>query len=70
LTGAKYNVRQEQAHREWHDLAQASSRVPPSAGRFAHFTEEDIEFFQARIDEMWERWLLPGVIPFSSTLGA
>ncbi|MEE8436447.1 MAG: thiamine pyrophosphate-dependent enzyme [bacterium] len=34
-------------------------------GRFAHFIEEDIEFFQARIDEMWEKWFFPGVIPFN-----
>ncbi len=34
-------------------------------GRFAHFIEEDIEFFQAKIDEMWEQWLIPGVIPFT-----
>ncbi|MBI4390459.1 MAG: hypothetical protein HY575_01120, partial [candidate division NC10 bacterium] len=32
---------------------------------FAHFTEEDIEFFQQKIDEMWEKWLIPGVIPFT-----
>ena len=34
-------------------------------GRFAHFVDEDIEYFQAKIDEMWEKWLIPGVIPFS-----
>jgi pyruvate ferredoxin oxidoreductase beta subunit len=34
-------------------------------GRFAHFTDEDIEYFQAKTDEMWEKWLCPGVIPFS-----
>ncbi|MBI3006999.1 MAG: pyruvate synthase [candidate division NC10 bacterium] len=34
-------------------------------GRFAHFTEEDIEFFQKKTDEMWEKWLIPGVIPFT-----
>lgn len=33
-------------------------------GRFAHFREEDIEYFQKKVDEMWERWLIPGVIPF------
>jgi pyruvate ferredoxin oxidoreductase beta subunit len=33
-------------------------------GRFAHFTEEDFAYFQSKIDEMWERWLIPGVIPF------
>ncbi len=33
-------------------------------GRFAHFIEEDIEYFQSKVDEMWEKWLVPGVIPF------
>ena len=32
-------------------------------GRFAHFTEEDIAYFQSKVDEMWEEWLVPGVIP-------
>ena len=31
-------------------------------GRFAHFTEEDIEYFQKKIDQMWEQWLIPGAI--------
>jgi pyruvate ferredoxin oxidoreductase beta subunit len=33
-------------------------------GRFAHFTEEDLEYFQAKVDEMWNKWEIPGVIPF------
>jgi pyruvate ferredoxin oxidoreductase beta subunit len=33
-------------------------------GRFAHFTNDDIDYFQSKIDEMWEKWLIPGVIPF------
>jgi pyruvate ferredoxin oxidoreductase beta subunit len=32
-------------------------------GRFAHFTKEDIKIFQDRVDESWEKWWLPGVIP-------
>ena len=32
-------------------------------GRFAHFTKEDIAYFQAKTDEMWEEWLAPGIIP-------
>jgi pyruvate ferredoxin oxidoreductase beta subunit len=32
-------------------------------GRFAHFTEEDLEYFQAKVDEMWNKWEVPGVIP-------
>jgi pyruvate ferredoxin oxidoreductase beta subunit len=34
-------------------------------GRFAHFVQEDIDYFQGKIDEMWEKWLIPGVIPFA-----
>jgi len=37
-------------------------------GRFAHFSEEDVEFFQSKVDEMWERWLVPGVIPLDKEL--
>jgi pyruvate ferredoxin oxidoreductase beta subunit len=33
-------------------------------GRFAHFTNDDIDYFQSKVDEMWEKWLIPGVIPF------
>jgi pyruvate ferredoxin oxidoreductase beta subunit len=33
-------------------------------GRFAHFTDDDFEYFQHKIDQMWETWLIPGVIPF------
>jgi pyruvate ferredoxin oxidoreductase beta subunit len=37
-------------------------------GRFAHFTDEDIAYFQNKVDEMWERWLVPGVIPLQKDL--
>ncbi len=37
-------------------------------GRFAHFTDDDIDYFQSKVDEMWERWLIPGVIPFRREL--
>ncbi len=30
-------------------------------GRFAHFTDEDIAHFQSYVDEMWEKWGVPGV---------
>ena len=33
-------------------------------GRFAHFTDDDLDYFQAKIDAMWDKWLIPGVIPF------
>ncbi len=33
-------------------------------GRFAHFTEEDLGYFQAKVDQMWDKWEIPGVIPF------
>src|SRR5438034_1292319 len=33
-------------------------------GRFAHFTEEDLTYFQEKVDEQWEKWEIPGVVPF------
>ena len=36
-------------------------------GRFAHFTEEDLAYFQEKIDEMWDKWEVPGVVPFKRT---
>ena len=33
--------------------------------RFSHLTEEDIDYYQSRIDEMWQKWQIPGVIPVS-----
>jgi len=32
-------------------------------GRFAHLNDDDIDYFQSKIDEMWQKWLIPGVIP-------
>lgn len=52
------------------DIAQGRTRRLPvrdyllKQGRFAHFAEEDFAYFQAKVDEMWDRWLVPGVIPF------
>src|SRR5207247_9433421 len=37
---------------------------PLKQGRFAHFTEEDLAFFQAKVDEMRARWEIPGVVSF------
>src|SRR5258708_3091114 len=37
-------------------------------GRFAHFTDDDFNYFQSNVDEMWEKWALPGVIPFREQL--
>ena len=34
-------------------------------GRFAHLTAEDIKFFQEKVDESWEKWWMPGVIPLT-----
>jgi len=52
------------------DIAQGRAKRLPvkdyllRQGRFAHFTDEDLAYFQSKVDEMWERWLVPGVIPF------
>ena len=37
-------------------------------GRFAHFTVDDIAFFQRKVDEMWDKWLVPGVIPLQKEI--
>jgi pyruvate ferredoxin oxidoreductase beta subunit len=37
-------------------------------GRFAHFTEDDLGYFQAKVDEMWTRWEIPGIVPFRKEL--
>ncbi len=34
-------------------------------GRFAHFKNQDFAYFQAKVDEMWEQWLIPGIVGFS-----
>lgn len=39
-------------------------------GRFAHFSDDDIGYFQNKVDEMWEKWLVPGVIPFRKEVEA
>jgi pyruvate ferredoxin oxidoreductase beta subunit len=38
-------------------------------GRFAHFIEEDLAYFQAKVDEMWQ-WELPAVVSFRKDLKA
>jgi pyruvate ferredoxin oxidoreductase beta subunit len=56
------------------DIAQGRVKRQPvkdyllRQGRFAHFTEEDFAYFQSKVDESWERWLIPGVIPFRTEL--
>jgi pyruvate ferredoxin oxidoreductase beta subunit len=56
------------------DIAQGRLKRKPvkdyllRQGRFAHFTDEDLTYFQQKVDEMWERWLVPGVIPFRKEL--
>ena len=32
-------------------------------GRFAHFTPEDTKYVQDKVDDMWERWWGPAIIP-------
>lgn len=34
-------------------------------GRFAHFLPEDIKHVQDRVDEQWEKWWIPGLIPIT-----
>jgi len=34
-------------------------------GRFAQFKNQDYAYFQKKVDEMWEQWLIPGVVAFT-----
>nr|WP_083805484.1 thiamine pyrophosphate-dependent enzyme [Vulcanisaeta moutnovskia] len=36
--------------------------------RFKHLTDEDIEYIQRKVDEMWEKWLIPGLLPLTKEL--
>lgn len=37
-------------------------------GRFQHFTDEDYDYVQSVVDEMWEEWELPGILPIKQGL--
>ena len=55
-------------------LARGQKRLPVEKylerqGRFAHFTKEDVAYFQQQVDEMWEKWWVPGVLPPSPVEG-
>ncbi len=39
-------------------------------GRFAHFTDDDIAYFQSKVDATWDKWVIPGVIPFRRDIDA
>lgn len=32
-------------------------------GRFSHLIQEDIDYIQKQVDEMWNDWEIPGIIP-------
>jgi pyruvate ferredoxin oxidoreductase beta subunit len=35
-------------------------------GRFAHLIDEDINYIQSMVDQMWNEWDIPGVAPLRS----
>jgi len=37
-------------------------------GRFAHLIDEDVEYIQKHVDEMWDEWEVPGVTPIKGVL--
>ena len=37
-------------------------------GRFAHLIDEDVDYIQSMIDQMWEEWEIPGVAPIKGEL--
>ena len=38
-------------------------------GRFAHFTPEDTKYVQGKVDDMWDRWWGPGIMPVNMKEG-
>ncbi|HET7037500.1 MAG TPA: thiamine pyrophosphate-dependent enzyme [Thermomicrobiaceae bacterium] len=51
----------------------AKGRIPVKEylmrqGRFAHLIDEDIDYIQKMIDEMWEEWEIPGIAPVKGRL--
>src|SRR5260370_30772435 len=53
----------------------AKGRIPVkellvSQGRFAHLIDEDIEYIQKRVDEMWDERDIPCVAPIKRVLQA
>jgi len=39
-------------------------------GRFAHLIDEDIDYIQKMVDQMWDEWDIPGVAPLKGILKA
>jgi pyruvate ferredoxin oxidoreductase beta subunit len=37
-------------------------------GRFAHLIDEDINYIQSMVDQMWNEWDIPGVAPLRANL--
>ena len=37
-------------------------------GRFAHIIDEDVNYIQSMVDQMWEEWEIPGVAPIKGQL--
>ena len=37
-------------------------------GRFAHLIDEDIDYIQKMVDQMWDEWEIPGVAPLHGVL--
>jgi len=55
------------------DARSKKSRIPVNdflskQGRFAHLIDEDIQYIQKMVDEMWDEWDIPGVVPIKGSL--
>jgi pyruvate ferredoxin oxidoreductase beta subunit len=37
-------------------------------GRFAHIVDEDVEYIQSMVDQMWDEWEVPGIAPLKGVL--
>ena len=59
----------------WDCRSTGKGRIPVKEylmrqGRFAHLIDEDIDYIQSMVDEMWEEWEIPGVVPVKGILKA
>ena len=51
---------QDTAHRGQENLSAAATAL--HHGVSSTFTNDEIDYFQNNIDDMWEKWRIPGVI--------
>lgn len=58
-----------------YDARSKKKRIPVNdflskQGRFAHLIQEDVDYIQKMVNEMWDEWDIPGVVPIKGSLKA